>query len=757
LRKRKQRIIGPNPTNNTNSFNTASPSDTDVSPNVKVDKKYSFVDLSNYLDDPDIPALEAIVYSDDEEDVGVVADLSNLETSISVSLILTTRVYKGHHVTQIIGDLTSTPQTRSMTRMNPRKYTKYSKILVGLNPFKKSFFNLNCKRFRNKARVVAQRHTQEKGIDYDEVFAPVARIEAIWLFLAYASFMGFMVYQMDVKSAFLYATIKEEVYVYQPPGFKESDYPDKVYKVVKGLYGLHQAPRAWYETLANYLLENGFQRGKIDQTLFIKNQKGYILLVQQKDDRIFISQDKHAAEILRKFGFTDVKSASTPIETEKPLHKDPDGEDVDVHIYRYLKGKPHLGLWYHKDSPFNLVAYSECDYAGASLDRKSTTEDNNFADLLTKAFDVGRFQYLVASTTIKKVNNVVQLRALIDAKKVVVTEDVVRQDLCLDNANGVKCLPNEKIFAELARMGYETPPPKLIAKRTAWNEFSCSMASAVICLAIGVESPLFATMLVQPQTQPTEEEEEDEEQPTKTFESFIPLLNTLLESCATLSQKVTKLEQDKDTQALEILKLKKMVKELEKKNKSMSLGLKRLRKVGTSHRVESSADTVVDVDTQVDMDAKLQGRIDQDVSAATKDVSAAKPTVIDDKKEIEKAAAREKQEKDDLERAKVLEQQYDDKEENIDWNIAANKFKKSIILGSMTYDKVKHIFEREYKKVQTLFKLDKDVEELKKKRVAEETLLQESFKKLKVVKVSGSESTQETPSNDPKELSKQDV
>nr|GEV59759.1 putative ribonuclease H-like domain-containing protein [Tanacetum cinerariifolium] len=200
----------------------------------------------------------------------------------------------------------------------------------------------------------------QKGIDYEEVFAPVARIEAIRLFLAYASFMGFMVYQMEVKSAFLYGTIEEEVYVCQPLGFKDPDYPDKVYKVVKALYGLHQAPRAWYETLAYYLLENSFQRGKIDQTLFIKRQKCDILFVQiyvddiifgstnkdlckafeklmkdkfqmssmgeltfflglqvkQKKDGIFINEDKYLAEILRKFGLTDGKSASTPIDTE---------------------------------------------------------------------------------------------------------------------------------------------------------------------------------------------------------------------------------------------------------------------------------------------------------------------------------------------------------------------------------------------------------------------------------------------------------
>nr|GEY72286.1 hypothetical protein [Tanacetum cinerariifolium] len=190
---------------------------------------------------------------------------------------------------------------------------------------------------------------EEEGIDYEEVFAPVVRIESIRLFLAYASFMGFIGYQMDVKSAFLYGTIEEEVYVCQPLGFKDPNYPNKVYKVVKPLYGLHQAPRAWYETLTNYLLENGFQRGKIDQTLFVKRQEGDILLVQiyvediifglqekQMQDRIFINQEKYVAEILRKFGLTDGKSASTPIDTEKPLLKDPDGEDVDVHTYRSM-------------------------------------------------------------------------------------------------------------------------------------------------------------------------------------------------------------------------------------------------------------------------------------------------------------------------------------------------------------------------------------------------------------------------------------
>ncbi|GKD00524.1 putative ribonuclease H-like domain-containing protein [Tanacetum coccineum] len=158
---------------------------------------------------------------------------------------------------------------------------------------------------KNKARLVAQGYTQEEGIDYDEVFAPVARIEAIRLFLAYASFKDFVVYQMDVKSAFLYGKIEEEVYVCQPPGFEDPDFPNRVYKVEKALYGLHQAPRAWYETLSTYLLDNGFQRGKIDKTLFIRRDKGDILLVQvYVDDIIFGSTKK-----------------SLCIEFEKLMHK----------------------------------------------------------------------------------------------------------------------------------------------------------------------------------------------------------------------------------------------------------------------------------------------------------------------------------------------------------------------------------------------------------------------------------------------------
>ncbi|GJT28357.1 putative reverse transcriptase domain-containing protein [Tanacetum coccineum] len=190
---------------------------------------------------------------------------------------------------------------------------------------------------RNKARLVAQGYTQEEGIDYDEVFAPVARIEAIRLFLAYASFKDFVVYQMDIKSAFLYEKIEEEVYVCQPPGFEDPDFPNRVYKVKKALYRLHQDPRAWYETLSTYLLDNGFQRGKIDKTLFIRRHKGDILLVQVDVDAIiFGSIKKELCNAFEKF--TEVKNASTPMKTQQPLLKDENGEEVDVDIYRAMIG-----------------------------------------------------------------------------------------------------------------------------------------------------------------------------------------------------------------------------------------------------------------------------------------------------------------------------------------------------------------------------------------------------------------------------------
>nr|GEV28622.1 putative ribonuclease H-like domain-containing protein [Tanacetum cinerariifolium] len=190
---------------------------------------------------------------------------------------------------------------------------------------------------RNKARLVAQGHRQEEGIDYDEVFALVARIESIRIFLAFSSYMGFIVYQIDVKSAYLYGKIIEKVYG-QPLGFIDPKFPNKVNKVVKDLYGLHQAPKAcstkksWCDEF-EALMKNKFQMSSMGELTFFLG-----LQVKQKEDGIFISQDKYVTEILKKFDFHNVKIASTPIETKKPLVKDEEATDVDVHLYRSMIG-----------------------------------------------------------------------------------------------------------------------------------------------------------------------------------------------------------------------------------------------------------------------------------------------------------------------------------------------------------------------------------------------------------------------------------
>ncbi|GJZ65445.1 putative ribonuclease H-like domain-containing protein [Tanacetum coccineum] len=238
----------------------------------------------------------------DDEDDDAVADMNNLDTTIQVSPILTTRIHKYHSLHQVIGDLQSATQTRKMSK-NLEEHGFVSTIqnclfacFLSQEEPKRNKKDERGIAIRNKARLVAQGYTQEEGIGYDEVFATFTRIEAIMLFLAYASFKDFIVYQMDVKSAFLYGKIEEEVYVCQPPGFEDPDFPDKVYKVEKALYGLHQAPRAWYETLSTYLLDNGFQRGKIDKTLFIKRHKDKVVHKELGDSWVRVATTASSLE-----------------------------------------------------------------------------------------------------------------------------------------------------------------------------------------------------------------------------------------------------------------------------------------------------------------------------------------------------------------------------------------------------------------------------------------------------------------------------
>jgi hypothetical protein len=313
---------------------------------------------------------------------------------------------------------------------------------------------------RNKARLVAKGYSQVEGLDFGETYAPVARFESIHILLAYATYHGFKLYQIDVKSAFLNGPIKEEVYVEQPPGFEDSEYPNHVYRLSKALYGLKQAPRAWYECLRDFLIANGFKVGKADPTLFTKTLANDLFVcqiyiddiifgstnestceefsriitqkfemsmmgelkyflgfqVKQLQEGTFISQTKYIQDILTKFGMKDVKPIKTPMGTNGHLDLDTGGKSVYQKVYRlmigsllylcasrpdimlsvcmcarfqadpkeahlravkrilrYLVYTPKFGLWYPRGSIFDLIGYSDADWAGCKINKKSTS------------------------------------------------------------------------------------------------------------------------------------------------------------------------------------------------------------------------------------------------------------------------------------------------------------------------------------------------------------------------------------------------
>nr|GEV38815.1 hypothetical protein [Tanacetum cinerariifolium] len=526
-------------------------------------EKSSFIDASTSSHDPDIPALEELTYSDNEDVVGAEANINNLESSIPVSPIPTTRIHKDHPISQIISDLSSTTQTRSM------------------------------------ARAVK---------DQDDII--------------------FGATNKDLCKSF------------------EKSMKDR------------------------------FQMSSMGEVTFFLG-----LQVKKKKDDIFISQDKYIAKILRKFGLTKGKSASTPIHTENPLLEDLDGEDVDVHtyssiigslmyltssrpdimfavcacarfqatpkashlhavkrIFRYLKGKPHLGLWYPKDSPFDFVAYSDSDYASASLDIKSKTEGyaeyvaaaSGYAQVLwiqNQLLDYGyNFMHTFWNTvTVKQSSDITRLLALVDKKQVLISEAL------------------------------------LSAKRTSWNEFSSAMASAIICLSTGrkfnfskyifdslvinvdnsskfymylrfiqliiqnqlgdllthttkyishaltqkvfanmrrvgkgfsrVETPLFEGMLVVKELEEHSDEDEQDNvgNDAQRAAADVSRDDEALDACVALTRRVEHLEHDEVAQDLEITKLNTRVKKLERANKVKPLKLTRLRKVDELDRDEGVA------------------------------------------------------------------------------------------------------------------------------------------------------------------------
>nr|GEV76820.1 hypothetical protein [Tanacetum cinerariifolium] len=280
----------------------------------------------------------------------------------------------------------------------------------------------------------------KKGIDFEESFAPVARLEAIWIFIAYAAHKNMVVYQMEVKTVFLNGNLREEVYVSQPDGFVDQDNPNHVYKLKKALYRLKQAPRAWYDMLSSFLLSQDFSKGSMDPTLFIRRNSNDLLLVQIYVDDIifaastielcdlfanligiFINQSKYALESHKKYGFESCDLVDTPMVEKSKLDEDREGKVVDPshyhgiivtllyltasrpdlqfaifmcaryqarptekhvnavkRIFRYLRGTVNRSLWYLKDSSVALTAFTYADHAGCQDTRRSTSGSVQF-------------------------------------------------------------------------------------------------------------------------------------------------------------------------------------------------------------------------------------------------------------------------------------------------------------------------------------------------------------------------------------------
>ncbi|GJY91095.1 putative ribonuclease H-like domain-containing protein [Tanacetum coccineum] len=691
-------------------------------------------------DDPNMLNLEQIVYSDDDEGVDAKANMTNLDTHILVSPTPTTKIHKDHPLEQIIRDIHSAPQTRRITK-NVTEHVVPKKVIQALQDpswierlWQESDLQFKLQQIltlidlpQGKILLCTNGSTGTRKMKE-------ALIEAIRLFLAHASFKVFVVYQMDVKSTFLYGMIEEEVYVCQPPWFEDPEFLDKVYKVEKALYGLHQAPRA--------------------------------------------CQDKYVDQILKKFGFSTVKTASTPMETSKPLHKDVEAEDVDVYLYRsmirslmyltasrpdimfdvcayarfqvkpkishlyavkrifrYLKGQPKLGLWYPKDSPFDLEAYTDSDYADASLDRKSTTGGCQFLGRRLISWQCKKQTIVANSTTeaeyVASSSRRGQMRTVISSRedrmeRAATTSLEAKQDSVAflekpkesDGFKGIIDFLNASsiryalmviptIYTTCIEQFWSTAKvetvngkanTKLVYKKRVFldNQVEGMIKHKGIYVTpshtkkvfanmkipgkdfSGKVTPLFQTMMVQapkdmgkdsaaptnsystpiitqpssskPQKKQSRRKQRKDSGPTEPIPdeatneehiytpSYDPpqsgkdrlQLTELMSLCTSLQEKVLDLEKAKTAQAKEIASLKKRVKQLEKRKKLRTSGLKRLRKVGLGSRVESSNDVSLgaqenpskqgrkiadlDADAEVTLIDETQERNDEEIS-----------------------------------------------------------------------------------------------------------------------------------------------
>nr|GEX33252.1 retrovirus-related Pol polyprotein from transposon TNT 1-94 [Tanacetum cinerariifolium] len=500
---------------------------------------------------------------------------------------------------------------------------------------------------RNKSRLVVRGYRQEEGLDFEESFAPVARMEAIRIFLAYAAHKSSTVFQMDVKTAFLHGSLKEDVYVCQPEGLIDADHPSHVYKLKKALYGLKQAPRAWYDELSTFLLQNHFIKGTIDPTLFIRRFHDDILVplrnvddggndvflglqVNQSPCGIFINTSQYVLEILKNYGMESCDPIGTPMEIKDKLDLDQNGTLVDAtkyrsmiapkevkRIFRYLRGTVNTGLWNTKDSGFELTGFSDADYAGCKDSFKSTSGGAQFlGEKLVSwsskkqdctALSTAKAEYVSLSACCAQV---LWMRTQLmdygfyfnkipiycDSKSAIaISCNMVKHSRTKHIAVCYHFIKEhvEKGTIELYFVKTDYQLADIFTKALPGDRFNY-----LVCrLGMRSLSPqelerlcqdTIGDIIAQTRSERVSKLSNDSllaRGNTLRSDEYRLKLNELMELCTTLQLRVLDLEKTKSTQALEIDSLKRKVNKLEKKKRSRTHKLKRLYKVNAAGEV----------------------------------------------------------------------------------------------------------------------------------------------------------------------------
>nr|GEX75138.1 putative ribonuclease H-like domain-containing protein [Tanacetum cinerariifolium] len=690
--------VGHNSFNNTNTFSAAGPFNIDVSPTYG--KSY-FIDASQLPDDPDMPKLEDITYSDDEDVVGAEADFNNLESSIPVSPIPTTRIHKDHHVSQIIGDLSSDSHRCLIMTSIPVKQKK-DDIFISQDKYVAAILGkFGLTEGKSTSTLIDSEKPLLKDPDGEDVnvhtysdpksFTPSCSKEDLWIskrqailrlvckkqtvvatssieaeYVAAASCYAQVLWIQNQLLDYRDCNEKKLIQVVKIP--TENNFADlltKAFDVGRFQYLVASCSK-WNEVIekvVTYILSAGYlttQQMVLNSPCLIPKSKRLLSWLVQKQTALGVNtprSDEDRLEIMELAVFLLPKIEWFGIRVN--------AAGLKVFVVR------------HKLLLFSLTNWC-CSLSAISYIKYALTVNPNIYVSCIKQF--------WNTVVIKQTNDVTRLQALVDRKKVVITEAAIRHVLRLDDAEGVDYLPNEEIFAELARMGYEKPSTKLTFYKAFFSSYS-AMASAVICLSTvahqkptRVETPLFEGMLVagviEEQGDAEEQvhdvvddvaakggdtvvQEDDAQEPTipsptpppqpsqdlpstsqvqhtppqspqpqpqaqpQVADFLVSLLQEALDACVALTRIVEHLEYDKVAQALEILKLNKKVKKLEKVNRVKVLKLRRLKKIGTSQRIDTSKGTVME-------DASNQGRMIDDLDKD--DVVA----LMDDKKEEKK-------------------------------------------------------------------------------------------------------------------------